>query len=65
VAEPGVVPGEQVGAVVTAVRGPDDRVDVVRGRFGDVEDDAGLLVEFDEDDRAVDAVVETTGLWMR
>jgi hypothetical protein len=33
-------------------------VDVVAARFGVVEDHAAVLIELDEDDRAVDAVVE-------
>ena len=54
----GVVLAEEVFAVVVAVGGADDGVDVgaaweVAGKGG-----AALVVEFYEDDGAVDAVVE-------
>ena len=54
-----VVLAEEVGAIVVAVRGADHGVDVVAGgSFGAAERDRALVVEFDEDDRAVDAVVK-------
>ena len=54
-----VVLAEEVGAVVIAVGGADHGVDVVTGgRVGAAEGDRALMVEFDEDDRAVDAVVK-------
>ena len=56
--EPGVVSCEQIDAVVTTIGRPDDGVDVMTTRLGDVEHDSGVLVELHEDDRAVDAVVE-------
>jgi hypothetical protein len=54
----GVVAGEEVGAVVTAVRGSQDRVDVMPAGFVVVERGAGMMVELDQYDRAVDPIVE-------
>ncbi len=54
----GVVAGKKIGAVVAAVGRAQDRVDVVvRGLFV-VEHDAGMVIELDQDDGAVDAVIE-------
>ena len=58
VVEAGVVLAEQVAAVVVAVGRADDRVDVVPRRGVVVEHDPALVVELDEEDRAVQAVVE-------
>jgi len=54
-----VVLAEEVGAIVVAVRGADHGVDVVAGgSFGAAQRDRALVVEFDEDDRALDAIIE-------
>src|SRR6266850_6115753 len=54
VVEPRVVLAEQIPAVVVPVRRADHRVDVVPRRRVIVERDAALMVELDQDDRAVD-----------
>lgn len=56
--EPLVVPAQQVGPVVVAVRGADHGVDVLARGHVVVEHDPGLVLELDEDHRAVEAVVE-------
>src|SRR5262245_16991453 len=53
-----VVLPEQILAVVVAVGGADDRVDVIARRLVVVERNTALVIELDQDDRAVDAVVE-------
>ena len=58
VLEPRVVLPQVVHPVVVPVRGPHHGVDVLPDRLDAVERDAGLVVELDEDHRAVDAVVE-------
>src|SRR5262245_12391530 len=55
---PRVMLAQQVLAVVVAVRGAHDRVDMIAGGFVVRIDDAWLMVEFDEHDWTVDAVVE-------
>jgi len=58
----GVIPREEVGAVITAVGGPQDRVDVMPAWFVVVERDAGMAVELDQHDRALDPIVERIGV---
>src|ERR1700744_2067887 len=53
-----IVLTEQVLAVVVAVRRAHHGVDMVARRRVVVVDDAGLVVELDQDDRAQDAIVE-------
>src|ERR1700745_2381209 len=55
---PRVMLAQQVLAVVVAVRGAHDRVDMIAGGFVVRIDDSWLMVEFDEHDCTVDAVVE-------
>src|SRR6516162_540913 len=55
---PRVMLAQQVLAVVVAVRGAHDRVDMIAGGFVVRIDDAWLMVEFDKHDWTVDAVVE-------
>ena len=52
-----VVLAQEVPAVVIAVRRADNRVDVVARRLVVVERDPPLMVELDEDDGAVEAIV--------
>src|SRR5215813_3130360 len=52
-----VVLSEQILAVVVAVGRADDRVDMIARGLVVVERDAALVIELDQDDRAVDAVV--------
>jgi hypothetical protein len=54
----GEVPAQQVASVVAAVGGAHDGVDVERFGLFVVEEDALVAVVFDQDDGAVDAVVE-------
>src|SRR5262245_55766997 len=58
VLELGVVLAEKVSAVVVAVGGSNDGVDVEACRLVAVEGDAWLVVELDEYYRALDSVVE-------
>src|SRR5690348_1199056 len=58
VLEPCVVLPQIIHPVVVAVRRAHHRVDVIPGRFVAVERDAGLMIELDEDHRAVNPVVE-------
>ena len=53
-----VVLAEEVGAVVAAIRGAHHRVHVMAAGHLVVEHDAGMVVELDEDHRAVHPVVE-------
>jgi hypothetical protein len=53
-----VMLAQQVLAVVVAIRGAHDGVDMIAGGFVVRIDDAWLMVEFDEHDWTVDAVVE-------
>src|SRR4051794_30635990 len=53
-----VMLGEEVGAVVPTVRSSHDGVDVMAAGNFVVEHDTGVMVELDEDHRAVHAVVE-------
>src|SRR5215831_20127602 len=53
-----VMLAQQVLAVVVAVRGAHDRVDMIARWFVVRIDDSWLVVEFDEHDWTVDAVVE-------
>ena len=55
-----VVLAQQVLAVVVAVGRAHDGVDVVRvpGTRGPAQRDGRLVIELDQDDRAMDAVVE-------
>src|SRR5262249_47289262 len=55
---PRVMLAQQVLAVVVAVRGAHDRVDMIAGGFVVRIDDSWLMVEFDEHHWTVDAVVE-------
>src|SRR5262245_23010577 len=58
VVELGVVLAEQVATVIVAVGGADHGVNVLARGLVAVQRDPPLVVEFDEDDRAVHAVVE-------
>jgi hypothetical protein len=58
VVEPLVVLAQEVGAVVAAVGRAHDRVHVVARGHLVVKGDAPMVVELDEDHRAVDPVVE-------
>src|SRR5262249_51789556 len=53
-----VMLAQQVLAVVVAIRGAHDRVDMIARWFVVRIDDSWLVVEFDEHDWTVDAVVE-------
>src|SRR5262249_40158026 len=53
-----VMPAQQALAVVVAVRGAHDCVDTIARGFGVPIDDSRLVVEFDEHDWTVEAVVE-------
>ena len=53
-----VVLAKEVGAVVAAVRGAHDGVHVMSAGHLVVEHHAGMMVELDEDHRAVHPVVE-------
>src|SRR5262249_10967484 len=55
---PRIMLAQQVLAVVVAVRGAHDRVDMIARGFVVCIDDSWLMVEFDEHDWTVDAVVE-------
>ena len=57
VVEPGVVLAQEI-PVVVPVRRADHRVDVVPRRRVVVERNTPLVIELDEDHRAVDSVVE-------
>ena len=53
-----VVLAQQVDAVIVAVGRAHDRMDVKTRGFGIGQEDPRMVVEFDEDDRALDPVVE-------
>src|SRR5215471_18445803 len=53
-----IVLTQQVLAVIVAIGGAHDRVNVVARGFVIIVDDARLMVEFDEDHRAQDTIVE-------
>ena len=53
-----VVLAQEILAIVVAIRCPHDRVDMVARGVLVAERDAALMVELDEDDRTVDAVIE-------
>src|SRR6185437_8685400 len=53
-----VVPGEEVGAVVTAVGGAQDCMDVMPAWFVVIERRAGMVVELDKHNRAVNPIIE-------
>src|SRR5262245_23379353 len=54
----GVMQPQEVDAVVVAVRRAHDGVHVELGRLRVGEKNTGVMVELDEDDRALDAIVE-------
>ncbi len=53
-----VMLAQEIEPVIVSVRGPDDGVHMELLRFGIGQEHAGVVVEFDEYDRALDAVVE-------
>ena len=59
----GVMQPEQVDAVVVAVRRSHDCMDVELRRFSVGKKNARMVVEFDEDHRALNPVVERTVLF--
>jgi hypothetical protein len=57
VVEAHVVLRQEVGTIVTAVRRPNDGVDMMPRRLGIVETDTRTMLELDQHDRAVQPLV--------
>src|SRR5262249_47554319 len=62
---PGIMLAQQVLAIIVAVRSAHDRVDMIARGFVVRVDDPRLVVEFDEHDRTVYAVIEVAEFVVR